>query len=93
MMTSSTTDQFSVHCSEWLRWIFYSQIRSHYFDTGWVLSHISVVFFWIPFKPQNTLLQWLLHLHVKFQSIPVSGLPCRRDRPLIFLRDKLIITP
>ena len=32
---------------------FNPQIRSHNFDTGWVLCHISVVFFLIPFKPQK----------------------------------------
>ena len=27
--------------------------RSHNFDTGWVLCHISMVFISIPFKPQK----------------------------------------
>jgi len=56
MMTTLTTDQFSAHYSEWLRynWVdLYSQIRSHHFDTGWILCHISVVFFPILFKPQK----------------------------------------
>ena len=31
----------------------YSQIRSHNFDTGWVLCHISMVLFPILIKPQK----------------------------------------
>jgi len=34
-----------------------------------------VVFFLIPFRPQKGTLWWLLHLHAKFQPIPISGLP------------------
>ena len=53
MMTTSTTDRFLAHYSGWLRWIFYSQVRWRNFDTGWILCHISVVFFAILFKPQK----------------------------------------
>ena len=56
---------------------FQSQTWLYNFDTGWVLCDISVVFFPIPFK---SLLQWLLHLYVKFEPIPSSSLPCRCDR-------------
>ena len=55
-MTNSSTDRFSVHCSEQLQynWVdFYIQIQSHNFDTSLVLCHISVVFLQIPFKPQK----------------------------------------
>jgi len=56
MMITSITDQFSAHYLERLQynWVdFYSQLRSHNFDTGWVLCHISMVFSWIPFKSQK----------------------------------------
>jgi len=56
MMTIPITDWFSVHFSRWLRYNWadlYSQIWLHNFDTDWVLCHISVVFFPIPFKPQK----------------------------------------
>ena len=33
---------------------------------------------------KKALLRWLLHLHVKFQPISSSSLPCRHDRPSIF---------
>jgi len=35
----------------WVEFLF--TIRSRNFDTGWVLCHISMVFFQIPFKPQK----------------------------------------
>ena len=56
MKTTSTTERFSAHYSKWLRynWVdFLFQIRSRNFDTGWVLCHISMIFPWIPFKPQK----------------------------------------
>ena len=56
MMTTSNTERFSAHYFERLQynWVdFLFQIQSHNFDTGWVLCHISVIFFWIPFKPEN----------------------------------------
>ena len=34
-------------------------------------------------------LQWLLHMHAKFQPVHSSSLPCRRDRPLIFFTQKI----
>jgi len=56
MMTTSHTERFSAYYLERLQynWVdFLFQIRLHNFDTGWVLCHISVIFFQIPFKPQK----------------------------------------
>jgi len=56
MTTTSTTEQFSAHYSERLQynWVnFLFQIRSRNFDISWILCHISVIFFQIPFKPQK----------------------------------------
>jgi len=53
-MTTSTTDRFSAHYFERLlcNWVdFLFQIQSRNFDTGWVLCHISIIFFRIPSKP------------------------------------------
>ena len=57
--------------------------RSHNFDTGWVLCHISMVLISIPFKPQKgTPTMVTPSTIIDFQLIPPRGLPCRRDRPL-----------
>ena len=40
-----------------------------------------MVFVLIPFKPQKTLLWWLLHLPVRLQLILSCSLSCRCDRP------------
>ena len=85
MITSPTTDGFlltNLNGCDITGQIFYSQIRLHNFDTGWVVSYFSL----FPLKP---LLRWLLHLHAKFQPIPSSGLPCRHDRLSTFLMQKL----
>jgi len=67
MMTTSTTDRFSAHYSEWLQynWVdFYSQIRSRNFDTGWILCQWSFSRFFSNHK--KALLLYLLHLHANF---------------------------
>jgi len=90
-MTTSTTHRFSAHYCERLRynWVdFYSQILSRNFDTGWILCHISVVFFPIPFKPQKGTPMMVTPPTCQISSNSFRGLPCRRDRPSTFIYAK-----
>ena len=89
MPTTSNIDWFSVHYSEqlWYNLVdFYSPIRLCNFDTGWVLCHISVVFFLIPFKPQRSTPTMVTPPTGQISS---CDLPCRRDRPSTFLNTKI----
>jgi len=94
MMTTSTTDRFSAHYSEWLHYNcvdFYSQILSRNFDTGWILCHISVVFFLILFKPHKRHSYYVYSIYTpSFNSFLESGLPCRHNN--IVLREELVAT-
>ena len=67
-------------------WVnFYSQIQTCNLDTGWVLCHISVVFFRIPFKPQKAHNSgYSIYMPSFFQFLPLVYPAGRHDRSSIF---------
>ena len=63
-----TTDWYSAYCSKWLQydWAEVLIITNLNFDTSWVLWSFPQFLS----KHKKALLQWLLHLHAKFHTIP-----------------------
>ena len=91
--SNSSLHRFSAHCFKWLQYNWVELLITNLicnFDTGWVLCHISMVFF---FKPQKALLRWLIHLHAKFQPIPSAVYPVGVAYLRPCLSGKSIITP
>ena len=77
MMTTSTTDRFSVHYSEqlWYNWVdFLFTIRLCNFDTGWTFCVISLWSFSQFLSPQKGTPTMVTQ---STYQIPSSGLSCR----------------
>ena len=85
IMTATTTGQFSAHSSQQLLYNCVELLITNsiaWFDTGWVLCNISMVFFLIPFKPQ-------IGTHVYYIYMPIFNWFFPEVYPSIFVMWKI----